>query len=352
MDANDTKNTLELLGSAIRSRKVAIITHNNPDPDSIAAALGLSTLLKKRFNKDSALFYGGLIGRAENRAMIRELNIKMKNIREFDHRVYRTTALVDTQPGAGNNSLNKDIIPDIVIDHHIPVRKKTHLVPFHDIRADFGSTSTIIFEYLKEAGIEITSKVATALFYGIKTDTYDLGREFIKHDIDAYFHCAQRMNRKILHSIERPLHRQSYFVRMYEAIDETEICGDLLFTVVRNADYPEITAEVADWLYTMRGIKWTLVVAVDASGEIFLSIRTRDKKRDAGHVITKIAGPHGMAGGHGLIAGGSIRLDNPDPVSVRKEIMNVKAKFFKLLSKNKNAEPAPLINRLERPLSD
>jgi nanoRNase/pAp phosphatase (c-di-AMP/oligoRNAs hydrolase) len=343
MNKDENLQKLEDIGKAIRSRRAAILTHNNPDPDAIAAAMGFSLLLKLHYKVDSAIFYGGIIGRAENRLMVRHLKIPLKNIHDFDHRVYRTVALIDTQPSAGNNALLPNIIPDIIIDHHIPVRKKTHLSPFHDIRPDFGSSSTIVFGYLKAAGIAIPSRVATALFYGIKTDTYDLGREFVHEDIEAYTSLVVNINRKLLGIIEHPLHRQSYFIQMHQALENVEIFEDLFATVIWDLDYPEATAEIADWFYTMRGIKCAIAIGIEKSGTINISMRTRDRKRDAGRLIRAIVGRRGMAGGHTLIAGGAIHAPGASKEELNSQVVQIKKRFFETLSKTEYIHPTPLI---------
>lgn len=125
----------------------------------------------------STVTYGGIVGRSENQAMIRYLKLDIKPLSEVNFKQYPVLALVDTQPGAGNNSLPRGVQPTIVIDHHEPVRARTRRVKFSDIRTDYGSTSTILTEYLKEADIPgIDRRIITALFYGIKSDTRDLGR--------------------------------------------------------------------------------------------------------------------------------------------------------------------------------
>jgi len=344
MAEKETLSKIEQLGKAVRSRRVAILTHNNPDPDCIAAATGLSLLLKRRFRTDSKIFYGGIIGRAENRAMVRILKLPLHNVKEFDHRVFRTVALIDTQPLAGNNLLHKHIQPDIVIDHHLPIRKKTRQAAFHDIRPGVGASSTIVFGYLQAADIKIPKNIATAIFYGIKTDTYDLGREFGPDDINAYRALLDIIDRQALSDIEHPLHRPEYFIEMSHALKNIEIHEDLLATTVWRVSYPEITAEIADWLYSMRGIKWVLSIGIDKEDDIYLSVRTRERKRDAaGRLIRGIVGNHGMAGGHSRIAGGVIHLDNKNRDSVEAEVERVKARFFKALARREATPTSRLI---------
>ena len=84
--------------------------------------------------------------------------------------------MVDCFPGRSNVSLPVDHAVSAVIDHH-PVQNLDNLPFFHDVRKEIGASSTIVTEYLIAAGCPIPPKLATALFYGIKTDTGDMGRE-------------------------------------------------------------------------------------------------------------------------------------------------------------------------------
>ena len=165
-------------------RKVLIVAHENPDPDSIAAAFGLKYLFRKAAGVTSVIAYSGIIGRAENRAMVKILDIDLIPLAKVTPRNYSIIAVVDCQPHTGNLKLPKGVFPNIIIDHH-PVRKTSMKAEYHDLPRDVGSTSTVITQYLRTLGIEPDRKVATALYYGIKSDTRDLGRQSTDDDVRA-----------------------------------------------------------------------------------------------------------------------------------------------------------------------
>src|SRR5512139_1296594 len=104
---------LEKLRELVQGKKVLILTHNNPDPDAISAGWALRYLLRKKFKAHCELAYGGLIARAENRAMVRLLNIDINPVDSLNIRDFEVFALVDTQPRAGNISLPSSIKPSI-----------------------------------------------------------------------------------------------------------------------------------------------------------------------------------------------------------------------------------------------
>src|SRR5512146_1938718 len=55
--------------------RALILTHDNPDPDSIASAVALAYILEHMAGIQAVVAYGGIVGRAENRAMIRVLKL-------------------------------------------------------------------------------------------------------------------------------------------------------------------------------------------------------------------------------------------------------------------------------------
>ena len=176
---------LELLGVVDPTREVGIFSHDNPDPDAIAAAYALQHLLTEKLGARCTLAFGGIVGRHENQAMVRNLGLSLVPVRLLDPKRLGTIALVDSQPGTGNNSLPADARIDIVLDHH-PLRKETRRVRFADVRPEYGSTSTLMLAYLQAANVAIPSKLATALMLGIKSDTRELERTASEEDLRAY----------------------------------------------------------------------------------------------------------------------------------------------------------------------
>ena len=133
---------LRVLG---RPGPLLILPHDNPDPDAMASAVTLKYLVNRLLEKEAHIVLGGIVGRAENRAMRTYLNITLVPVSEvaFDDRV--DVALVDTQPGRSNNSLPDGVVPTVVIDHH-PAYAEYPGVPFLDLRDQYGATSTMSAE--------------------------------------------------------------------------------------------------------------------------------------------------------------------------------------------------------------
>jgi hypothetical protein len=59
---------------------VLVLTHDNPDPDSIASAVALAFLLEKRTAVEARVVYGGIIGRSENLALVKVLRLPISPV--------------------------------------------------------------------------------------------------------------------------------------------------------------------------------------------------------------------------------------------------------------------------------
>jgi nanoRNase/pAp phosphatase (c-di-AMP/oligoRNAs hydrolase) len=176
---------LDALLNAVRgANRVLILLHNDPDPDAIASGVGLRYLLEQKLEITSDIVYRGIVGRAENKALLHYLGEPLRLLTETDFDLPQPVALVDTQPGAGNNALPAGRAVALVLDHH-PLREDTARATFADVRSDIGASSTILAGYLRAAGIDPPLPLITALFYGIKTDTMGLSRGAMAADVST-----------------------------------------------------------------------------------------------------------------------------------------------------------------------
>lgn len=290
----------------IRGRgKVLIVTHDNPDPDSIAAAVALRHLILMKTGQDAVLTYGGVIGRSENRKMVELLEIPMVPIGQLDLSQFAVVGMVDTQPASGNNSWPADHPVHMVIDHHMP---KTDLegICWVDVREHYGASATILYEYLTAQEVSINTKLATSLFYAIKSETQDLGREWSKADRDAYLKLLPLSNNRILFNIIHPQVSRDYFSAFRTAIETARIYGEVLIFNLGKIENPDLVAELADFLLRQQGIVYVLGMGW-FNGTQILSMRCLKPDARLGLVIQEMVKGLGTAGGHGMIAGGQIR---------------------------------------------
>ncbi len=295
--------------SALRGRKHALIcTHDNPDPDGMAAMEGMRVLLDRGGTRGT-LGLGGIIGRAENRAMVQVLGIPMVPMDRIDPANFDLVVLIDTQPGAGNNSLPTDLRVDIVIDHHPQRTDLPADIQWCDIRPSIGASSTIVFAYLRRCGVPIDKRLATAFLYALKTETRDLAREASPAERSAYLELMGLADHELLQRIASPKVPREHFAALQRAIERTQVVGKLLLCDLGELDYPDLVAEVADLLQRYQGARWVLVGG-HHHGRGVLSLRTDHRDGGAGSVMKAIVDGDGTAGGHGMIAGAQLAAKN------------------------------------------
>jgi nanoRNase/pAp phosphatase (c-di-AMP/oligoRNAs hydrolase) len=306
-----------------------IVMQDNPDPDSLAAAVALRRLGKSLANLQSSIACGGTVGRGENRALVKYLGLNLRAPDEIDYDKYDLIAMVDTQPGTGNNSLPETIEPDIVIDHH-PIRRLTRTVTFTDIRSGYGATSTILVEYLIEAGITPDTPLATALLYGIRSDTQDLGREASRFDIEAIEFLYPYANKRMLGVIQRGKVPRVYYQMLADALRNARVQGPAVITELGQIDNPDMIAEVADLLLRDDETTWTMCTGL-WNEKLLISIRTSEEGNLAEKVVKHMVAHKGTGGGHPSYAGGQIPLTGKTKAERQKIEREVERRFLESL---------------------
>ncbi len=321
------KPKLERLLELVEGKQTLLAqTHDFPDPDTIASALALGWLLHELCGVEATIGYGGIIGRAENKAMIRQLGIRMKRTSPKDFAKYDLVALLDTQPEVGNHCVPNTFTPDIVFDHHFPRQLEGPTPEFHDVGGQYGATSTKVTELIIAAELDPPTEVATALFYGVKSDTQNLAREASPSDIAAYLFLLPRADNRVLHEIENPQVPLDYFRVLNKAILRAKLYDNMIVSDLGEVYTPDLCAEVADRLLQVEGVKHALAVGWYEES-LFLSMRTRSRKQNAGKILHSIVVglKLGTAGGHGPMAGARIPMEGRSKrarVDIRRKVVN------------------------------
>ena len=300
-------NLRTLLNICARPGKVLVLMQNNPDPDAIASAATVRDLVHEHLKKRVTIGYGGVIGRAENRAMVRELHIDVRHTDQAALARYKTLCLVDTQPRAGNNALYTTRPADIVIDHHIPPKKPLWQARLTDVRPGYGASSTILFEYVQASGMKPSVKLATALYYGVQSDTQELGREASPADIAAFQQLVPLADKAKLARIRRAPVGPEYFEKLRDGLSNAVVAGTTVITLIRDCSNPDMFAEVADMMLRLEGIR-TSVCYGPWGDMIFLSARAADARGNTAARMKRVVSRLGTGGGHRSMAGGQIPI--------------------------------------------
>jgi nanoRNase/pAp phosphatase (c-di-AMP/oligoRNAs hydrolase) len=310
------------------AQRLVIFLHDNPDPDAIAAGWLLADIAAA-LGVRSRIVYGGQLARAENRAMVSLLRVPLRPLGAgLRHRRGDGCALVDTQPGTGNNSFvalgPRGACPKIVIDHHPPRAELD--VPFADVRTDEGCTTTLLLGYHQALGLTPDASMATAAAYAILSETQDLEREATRFDREAYQRLFPLLRLTVLGRIRHPRRDREYYRTIARALSEVAIAKHLCLCHIGPVPNAELVAEVADFLVAMQRITWSLVSGLH-QGNIVVSLRTRRPDARAFRTIQRTLGAlGGKGGGHGMIAGGL--LPCPDPARYPELADEVSARFL------------------------
>lgn len=299
------ENSRHAIALAQGKRRILIITHDNPDPDALAAAYALGHLFLMKLGVQAVLASGGVIGRRENRTMVEKLEISIRSIATLDCREFDLICMVDGQPGTGNSGLPDNCAIDLIIDHH-PPRVAPQSAKLVDIRPGYGACATVLYEYLLAQQVFLAPRLATALFYAIRSETQDLGREWSAPDRRAYLDLLSLSNNRILFEIAHAKVPRDYYLNFNKAFESARIFYDILVFNLYEVDHPDMVAELADFLLRMEGVTVVLGMGCYHEEEV-LSLRTDREDFLAGSVIQQVVEGLGTAGGHGLIAGGQIR---------------------------------------------
>lgn len=297
--------SLALLHVLDEYEKVLIVTHDNPDPDAIAAGWAIHDLIDRKLSKPVRLIGGGGIVRAENRHMADLLEPPIQLVSAIEIPPGTATILVDCEAGGTNQLLTRqDLDPVAVIDHHSQSEEKLP-VRFRDVRPDVVACATIAGTYLREQHLEPSPKLATAMLFAMRTETR--GEEFSYSPLDRsmLMWLTERAEPTLLAEIESAPLATEYYADLVLALQNAFVYGRTGICLLPRAEGAEIVGEMADLLIRCQGLSRVLCAAAVA-GDLYVSVRTDSDLDDAvGLIQTTLCGI-GTGGGHMHRAGGKI----------------------------------------------
>ena len=284
-------------------KKIHILLQHDPDPDAIGSALALRELLGRNRATTPIVTFGG-ITRPENLAMIRLLEIQIDRISYNDlHKGGARLALVDVQPPYFGATLGR---VDLVVDHH--PKRTSFKARFADLRTAYGATSTIFTEYLRAAGMEPSQRLATALVYGIKTDTLFLERGSNQADLSAFNFLYPLANKAMIARIERPALPREELEAMGRALSRLQIDNSVAVIHLGEIKREDVIPQMAEFCLQIEGVDWSVVSGL-VQDRVVISVRNVGYVKSAGEIMKKLYDDIGSAGGHRAMAKAVVPLD-------------------------------------------
>jgi nanoRNase/pAp phosphatase (c-di-AMP/oligoRNAs hydrolase) len=305
LESGELEHNATRLAEAIRATddRMAILTHDNPDPDSIASAAALQAIAR-HLGVEADVIYVGDIGHQENRAFVNLLGLELESVAALSDlpAEYDTVALVDHAEGSAEPF---DIDVDVVIDHHDV--EAEYDAEFIDVRPNMSSTSTILTKYIQEFDMSVSEAVATALLYGIRAETMDFKQETDPADLTAAAYLYPFASHDTLEQVESPSMSPETLDVLAEAITSREVQGSHL---VSNAGFirdRDALAQAAQHLLNLEGISTSAVFGV-TDDTIYIAARSKDIRLNIGVVLEEAFDDIGESAGHSTQASAEIPL--------------------------------------------
>ena len=319
------------LSDLLTHDNIIIQCHNNPDADAIASGFAVYTYLQQH-SKSVRLIYSGFdkITKSNLKLMIERLQIPIEHIQNVESEPCLLVC-VDCQYGESNVAEIK-AKAIAIIDHHIEVNNQRDLA-YCDIRPHLGSCSTVVWNLLENEGFNFSQNcnIATALYYGLFTDTIDFTT--LSHPTDKDMRDALTEHCDL--SLIKQLSQCKY------TVSELEIAGVALLrnlndTKKRYAIFkaeqcdPNILGVISDFAVQADTIDVCIVYNITTDGKAKLSVRSHTREVMASEFVEFLTRNVGGGGGHREKAGGTIIKSDIEKLNMNIEAFIEKraAKYF------------------------
>lgn len=289
-----------------------ILVQRDPDPDGMASAMGLRRLLHRE-EEASPIISLGEVTRPENRRMAEMLGLQVVRVSPAELAGLKKVITVDTQPSPDPESRTLYA----VVDHH-PVREG-YTAELVDIRPLLGAASTMVTQYIRAIGEGImTPRLATALLYGIRTDTDLLRRGATPEDVEAYAFLQGIADHELLRKIGRPAFSEHGIRALGRALAGLAVEGHVAVAYAGRLDDPSshVLPSLADFCLTLQGVSWSAAAGL-LEDHLAINIRRVGGTIGAGALARELAEEPGAGGGHHAMARVTIAVEpgrfSPDP---------------------------------------
>lgn len=275
---------------------VPVLVQEDPDPDGMASALAIRSLLRRSPDESPVISLGN-VTRPENQRMAELLDLQVVRVSQPELDGFHRVVAVDTQPASASGGTRF-----AVIDHH-PVRTG-YTADFVDIRPEIGAAATILTEYLRvDDERRITPRLATALLYGIRTDTEVLRRGTTPEDVHAYAFLQGVADTDLLRTIGRPAFSEPVVRSLGRALSGLATEGSIAVAYAGRLDdrSAHVLPNLADFCLAIEGVSWSAAAGLVDDG-LVINIRRVGGKVGAGELAIRLAEEEGMGGGHHSMA--------------------------------------------------
>ncbi len=290
----------------------------NADPDALASAMALKRILYRKVNT-AAIAHVNEISRPDNLAMIKLLRIPTLKLTPLLTAQYDRFALVDSQPHHHPDFEKFEL--SIILDHHPLNPEKPVQAQYKEINPDYGAVSSLMTEYLYNLNIRPGKLLATALLYGIKTDTQSFERKFNDVDIRAFRYLTKFYNPLLLQKIIRSEFHKEWLKYFSLAFRKVKLLGNGACVFMGKVESPDILVILADFFLRIHNISWDIVSGIHQD-KLVIIFRGDGLRKDMGKMSSQMFKDLGPAGGHKQMARAEISLDKIENTHPQQFILN------------------------------
>lgn len=177
MESKNSRDTLEEVLRSVQGEPLVILISGHPDPDAIGSAIAHQRICEF-LGVPATIAHVLPLSHRENRALAKLLHLDMFQVSSREDLTrFKYLSLVDTHTHEPTIELPVDLKLLSIVDHHRALRPIC--APFVEMRPDLGATCTLYAGYLQQGLAPLNNerredaRVATALVFGIQTDTDD-----------------------------------------------------------------------------------------------------------------------------------------------------------------------------------
>jgi len=317
---------------------LAIFCHDNPDADTLASAWALQHICEHAHVK-AVIYYIGVMNMPQSKELVKLLGLKIKALSTAQEvleaiATHSKLALVDSARPGENNSLPPTAVPAIVVDHH-STNMSVKPGEAYDIRGNVGSTSSLMTAHIIDLGIPMDVKLATALFYGMKTDTAGFTSNVSTADLMAAAYLSAYVYKPLLDMFELPPMPRTTLNALGMALGDREVRKHLSIAYLGELPDRSALPVAVDLLMQEEGVQTAVALAL-VENAVHLSARNKDKRLHLGEALHLAFKGMGSAGGHASSAGGQLRVEalaggTQGNEAGAKAVENAKAMLFEAL---------------------
>lgn len=302
-------NFVEQIDSLKAYQTVYVSGHLNPDSDSVASTVAMTSFLKSQGINAKAIYGGYPIDKLNLKLMMHELKLTIENVnRDFKVKDNEFLLLVDCQQNQSNtDTFGANHIG--CIDHHTfadNFEEQTYV--FHQISPGIGSCATLVYEMISQnyPSFSLPENIKRAMLMGLLVDTNNLTNGVSSADIEFHSVVNTSEANKQISGIMRAAYTEGDVRILADVITRRIRVGGGVVSFVGDCDN-NLLGQISDFMCEIENTDY--VILVSEKEDVFrFSIRSYGNI-SANVIAEKYVHGIGSGGGHHNKSAGVIYKD-------------------------------------------